>query len=373
MSSRGALVTVPLLAAAASGHLLYPAAVLLAASRRARPHAPVPGSWPSLTVIVPAYKEAAIIADKVADLRANGYDGELEIIVVADDEATAAAARPTAAIVVEPGRRLGKASAINIGMERATGEVAVLTDANARLDPGSLANLARWFTLPDVAGAAGDKRVLGGGESLYWRFESALKRAEDRLGTTIGLVGELAAVRRARFRPLPAELAVDDLWLALDLLEDGGRIVYEPGAVAREDPSADEHELWERRTRVVSGGIDVCLRRRSLLAPGAGLVAFELWGHRLLRYTLAPLAHAALLAGALANAPRSGLARLFAAGHVAAAFALVRRGRGSSLSAPERALAEISFLQLVALGGLWRYLRGDRPALWPKADRSGGS
>ena len=370
MSSRGACITVPLLAAAASGHVLYPAAVWLAASRRAQPQPPVPERWPSLTVIVPAYKEAAIIADKVVDLRANRYPGRLEIVVVADDEATAAAAPAEEAIVIAPGRRLGKAGAINLGMERATGEVVVLTDANARLDPGSLESLARWFALPDVAGVAGDKRVLGGGESLYWRFESALKRAEDRLGTTIGLVGELAAVR-ARFRPLPTELAVDDLWLALDLLEDGGRIVYEPAAVAREDPSADRQELWERRTRVVSGGIDVCVRRRALLAPRAGLVAFELWGHRLLRYTLAPLAHAALLAGALARAPRSRMARLFAAGHLAAALALVRRDRGRTLAAPERALAEVAFLQLVALGGLWRYLRGDRPALWPKADRSG--
>ena len=75
MSSRGARITVPLLAAAASGHVLYPAAVWLAASRRAQPQPPVPERWPSLSMIVPAYKEAAIIADKVVDLRANRYPG----------------------------------------------------------------------------------------------------------------------------------------------------------------------------------------------------------------------------------------------------------------------------------------------------------
>jgi poly-beta-1,6-N-acetyl-D-glucosamine synthase len=359
------------MALAGSGHVLYPAAMLLAARRRAPRQPPAPERWPSLSVVVPAYKEAAIIANKVADARANGYPGELEVIVVADDEATAAAARATGARVLEPGQRLGKASAINLAVPAARGELVVLTDANARLDPGSLERLARWFALPDVAGVAGEKRVLGGDESLYWRFESQLKAAEDRLGTTIGLVGELAAIRRDGFRELPARLAVDDLWLALDLVEDGGRIVYEPGAVAREDPSADHDELWERRTRVVSGVIDVCVRRRRLLGPGAGLVALELWGHRLGRYTLAPIAHVALLARAMAQAPRSLLARVFLAGHVAAAIALARRWRGAEQSAPERALAEVSFLQVVALGGLRRYLQGDRPALWPKADRSG--
>jgi hypothetical protein len=185
-------------------------------------------------------------------------------------------------------------------------------------------------------------------------------------------VGELAAFRRDRFRPLPAALAVDDLWLALDLLEDGGRIVYEPEAVAREAPSATDGELWERRTRVVSGGLDVCVRRRALLRPAAGLVALELWGHRLLRYTVAPVAHALVLAGAVRRARRSPLAAVFVAGHAVAAAALLRRRRGAALWSLERALAEVAFLQLVALGGLVRYLRGDRPALWPKADRSGG-
>jgi cellulose synthase/poly-beta-1,6-N-acetylglucosamine synthase-like glycosyltransferase len=362
---------VPLLAAAASGHVLYPVAVILASLRRTAPPAPEPARWPAVTVVVPAYKEAALIEEKVADLLGNGYRGELEVLVVADDEPTAAAARATPARVLEPGKRLGKASAINLGVAQARGEIVVLTDANALLDPGSLERLVRWFSLPDVAGVAGDKRVLGGEESLYWRFESALKRAEGRLGTTIGLVGELAAVRRERFRPLPAELTNDDLWLALDLVQSGGRIVYEPTAVAREAPSATPQEAWERRTRVVSGGIDVLVRRRALLGPAGGFVAAQLWGHRLLRYTAAPLAHVLLVARALGRARRSRLARLFLAGHAVAAVAVVRSRRGAPLGRGGRALAEVAFLQLVGLGGLWRYLRGDRPALWPKADRSG--
>ena len=43
--------------------------------------------------MVPAYREAGVIAAKIDDLRANGYPGSLEILVVADgDPETAAAA-----------------------------------------------------------------------------------------------------------------------------------------------------------------------------------------------------------------------------------------------------------------------------------------
>ncbi len=355
---------------AVSGHVVYPLILTLASRRRREPSPPTPDVWPRLSVVVPAYREREVVANKVADITANGYPGALEVIVVADDDETAEVASRTGASVLTAEERGGKAVAMNRGAEAATGEIVVFTDANAFLDPGSLERLVRWFADVSVGGAAGDKRILGDSESMYWRFESHLKRGEHRLGSTIGIVGELAAVRRDVFRPLPAELAVDDLWLALDILEQGSRIVYERSAIAREEPGGDVGEVWERRTRVVSGTIDVILRRRELLGRTHGALAVQLWLHTLLRITLGPVAHALLLLIALVRSRRSAIARAFVAGHVLAAVALARERGGARLSAPERLVSQVAFLQLVALGGLARYLRGDRPRLWPKPARA---
>ena len=218
-----------------------------------------------------------------------------------------------------------------------------------------------------MGAVAGEKRVHGH-EGAYWRFEAWLKRRESARGTTIGLVGELAAVRRSCFRSLPVDLAVDDLWLALDVIEHGSRVVYEPDAVAFEEPSDSLREDWERRTRVVSGVVDVIWRRRRLLAPGTGGVADQLWGHRLIRASIGPVAHAALLVMAV-RAPRSTMARLFVAAHIAGTTSVARQARGSRLSPVERVAAQVLFLQAVGIGGLVRYLRRDRPALWPKQER----
>jgi biofilm PGA synthesis N-glycosyltransferase PgaC len=74
-----------LLAAATGGHVLYPA-WLAWRTRGGRgrvaiaPRTAGPGASPDLTVVVPAYREARVIADKVDDLRANGYPGSLEIL-----------------------------------------------------------------------------------------------------------------------------------------------------------------------------------------------------------------------------------------------------------------------------------------------------
>jgi hypothetical protein len=120
---------------------------------------------------------------------------------------------------------------------------------------------------------------------------------------------------------------------------------------------------------VVAGGLDVLWRRRAALVPGATVATDQLWGHRLVRMTLAPLAHVALLRASVKSVHRSKIARMFLGAHVAGARALVRARRGESLSAVERGAAHALWLQAVALGGLWRFLRRENTSKWPKRER----
>ena len=365
---RGALSA--LVCAASAGHVLYPATLYLWTRRLTDQTPPTPDHWPPVTVAVAAYLEEAVIAAKVADAQGNGYPGPVEVLVVADDEATAAAARASGAEVISTSSRQGKADAVNRAFAHARSPIVVLTDANTMLAPDSLSAMARWFTDPSVGAVAGEKTVAGhGGEGAYWRFESWLKRREALTGSTIGLVGELSAVRHQLFRPLPTDLAVEDLWLALDVLEQGKRIVYEPTARAVEEASPNWRAEWQRRTRVVSGVLDVIWRRRRLLHPRHRMVAAQLWGHRLTRSSIGPLAHLVLVLAAVQTRRRSTPAQLTVWLHLLGAIAAVRSQRRVRQSALERLLGQTLFLQAVALGGMVRYMRRDRPALWPKPNR----
>ncbi len=356
----------------AAGPALYPLYLALATRRSAKSNEPPAANvQPPLSIIVPAYLEAREIAAKVEDLLNNGYLGTLEVIVVAEDPDTARVAGRVGARVVTAGERLGKAEAINRGMAVAEHDVAVLTDADTRLRPGSLAALAGWFADPSVGAVAGEKQVLGSEQALYWRYESWLKRREGRLGATVSLVGELIALRRSAFSPIPPDVAVDDLWIGLDITGLGLRVPYEPAAIAYEPPSSGLRAEWERRTRTTAGLLDAVWRRRGLLLPGKRPVARQLWGHKLFRLLLGPLAHSALLLQAVLAARASKAARGFLILHALAALALVRQRRGgASTSTLGRASAQALFLQASAVGGIIRYANGDRPALWPKADRS---
>jgi poly-beta-1,6-N-acetyl-D-glucosamine synthase len=379
-----------LVVAATAGHLVYPAWLAWRTRGGRGREAPVPaspgsGAVPDLTVVVPAYREAGVIAAKVEDLRANGYPGALEILVVADgDPETAEAARRAGARALTGPERLGKSQALNRGFEEATTPVVVISDANNRIVPGALAAAVAHFADPAVGAVAGEKvEDDGGGESIYWKFESWLKQREDRLGTTIGLVGELAAIRAEAWRPIPRDVATDDFWTALDIIEQGYRIAYEPKACAV-DPAADSLAVsWERRIRSVSGALHVMSRRRRQLLPSAGLVAAELWGHRLVRYTVGPLAHLTLLVLAASKVRSSALARAFLVANVAASAGLIVSAREgeradtesagatsrSVVAAASAGAGQVMFLQGVALGGMVRYARGDRSTMWSTVER----
>lgn len=380
-----------LVAGATAGHLVYPA--WLAWRTRGgrgrdgatrRPEAS--GTTPPLTVLVPAYREARVIGGKVEDVRANGYPGPLDIVVIADgDPETAAAAEQAGARALTSPERLGKSQALNRGFAEADTPIVVITDANNRLAPGALAAVVAQFDDPGVGAVAGEKLEDdgGGGESLYWRFESWLKQREDQLGSTIGLIGELSAVRAEAWRPIPPDVAIDDLWAGLDIIEQGYRVAYEPRARALDPAAGSLGVQWERRTRNVSGALHVLVQRRRQLRPSAGLVAAELWGHRLARFTISPLSHLALLALAASKVRSSTLARIFLLANACACACLMASARvgepaNDAAAEPERrklaataaaGAGQVMFLQGVALGGMARYVRGDRPTMWSTVER----
>ena len=362
--------TLALLAVAAVGPALYPAWLAWKTRRVADPVPPEPDEWPSVSVVIPAYRERLVIAHKVENTLENGYPGPLDVIVVAEDEETAAAAAATPARVINGANRRGKAGALNVGVREATGSVVVLTDANAMLEPGGLSKLVRWLADLTVGAVTGEKRIItDNGEGLYWSFESWLKRRENRTGTTIGVGGELIAMRRADYVDLATDTAVDDFWLALDVAEQNKRIVYEPEARIYEEGTDSPRVEWERRTRIISGALDAMCRRPHHLLPG-GPIAGQLWGHRLVRSSPGPIAHAVLLARAIRLAPRSDIARVFVGLHAYGAFAFVHQQRGGKSGRFGRLVAQILFLQATGIGGTLRWARGDRPAVWPKPERT---
>jgi biofilm PGA synthesis N-glycosyltransferase PgaC len=321
-------------------------------------------------VLVPAYLEKGVIAAKVDNIAKNGYQGDVEILVVADgDPETAAVAEQAGARVLLLEERHGKSQALNKGVAAASHDLIVISDANSELEYDAIGYLVSTLLVDGTGAVAGEKLEGAGGELAYWKFESWIKRNEARLGTTLGLDGGLCAVRREAWSPIPKDISNDDFWIALDMMDRGWSVAYEPRALMTE-PSIGAFNLsWERKTRVLGGGLHVMWRKRRLLDPRRGLVSGQLWGHKLWRSTIGPLSHLGLLGVAASSVHRSRTARVFLAGHAVAAVALVAQEKGTSVPLPGRVVAQVLYLQVVAFGGMRRYLRGDRVLRWDKPAR----
>lgn len=113
---------------------------------------------PTLSVVVPAWNEAASVAWTLRSLRdsldvlvANGSLSAAELVLVDDasTDATAAIARqvseepgvPVLVVSTDGGRGLG--GAVRRGLREASGELVYYTDADLPVDPGELGRLVR--------------------------------------------------------------------------------------------------------------------------------------------------------------------------------------------------------------------------------------
>jgi cellulose synthase/poly-beta-1,6-N-acetylglucosamine synthase-like glycosyltransferase len=306
----------------------FPLIVLLRGRLLPRDHRSGPAT-PTVTVVIAARNEVAVIAEKVDNVLALDYPADrLELIVASDgsEDGTVAAARSRgdarARVLDLP--RVGKAPALNAAVAQATGEVLAFTDANSMLAPDALRALVAPFADEQVGGVAGDQRYLDGdgapgvaaGERGYWNFDRALKLAESRAGNVISATGAIYAVRRALFRPVP-DGATDDFAVSTAVICQGRRLVFAPGAVAYEPVGASAEIEFGRKVRVMTRGLNGVLLRRELLDPRRhGFYALQLLSHKVLRRLMVvPL----LVMGAAAArlAPRGRLYAGVAAGQAA--------------------------------------------------------
>ena len=275
------------------------------ALRRARP-AP-DDQLPPVSVIVAAYAEQDVIAERVANIRALDYPEQLIEVIVACDgsvDETAARARAAGADVVLELPRGGKIRAQDAAVERASGEIVAFSDANVTWEREALRRLVAPFSDARVGYVCGEVQLVDAAtgsnqEGLYWRYEMAVRRLESRLRSVTGGNGAIYATRRESY------LVVDpimghDLSFPFNMVKRGWRAVYAPGARASEKMVPSIEGEFRRKRRMMSHGWPIMVRGGMLSPRGydPGYAAM-IFSHRVLRY-VSPFLHLAALAAAVA-------------------------------------------------------------------------
>jgi hypothetical protein len=318
--------------------LLYGAALRLLPARPLRSA----DIEPSVSLVIAAYAEEAVIADKVANALALDYPrAQLEVIVACDGspDRTAELARAAGADRVLELPRGGKIRAQDAGVASARGEIVAFGDANALWERDALRELVKPFGDPEVGYACGQVRFVdpdagGNQEGLYWRYEMALRALESSRWSVTGGNGAIYATRRADYVVVDPVMG-HDLSFPFNFVKRGRRAVYAPAARATERMVPTVEGEFARKRRMMSHAWPIVVKGG--LADPRGyppVYALMIASHRLLRYG-SPLLHVWLLVASLALAPVSRAARLALAaqlGLLLAAAAGRSAGRGGLIA-----------------------------------------
>jgi poly-beta-1,6-N-acetyl-D-glucosamine synthase len=300
-----------------------------------------------VSIVVAARNEAALLPDRIDNLLSLDVPGNRQIIVVSDgstDNTCDVLARyrdEVDLVELPPG---GKALALNAGVARARHDVVVFADARQVFAADALVELVAPLTDPRVGGVTGellldaeaacrrsgrdrrarerrvavragaaDRRLddrrrtlrstIADGIGLYWKYEKDLRRLESAIGSTLGATGAIFAMRRALYRPLPAETILDDVLTPMRVVLAGYRVVFNDRARAFDRAAADADAEARRKVRTLAGNYQILALEPRLLLPWANPVWLQYLSHKVGRLAvpyalLAAFAASIVLSGA---------------------------------------------------------------------------
>ena len=337
---------------------------------------------PRVSILIAAYNEEQDIEATLRNKVAQDYPRDrLEVLVVSDEstDATDSIVEAFAATADVPVRlfrqypRRGKTAGLNMLAGHATGEILVFSDANSLYSTDAVRKLVQNFADADVGYVTGkmvytspDGSLVGDGCSSYMKYENWLRERETRIGSVVGVDGGVDAMRSALYQKLSAD-QLPDFVQPLKVVEQGKRVIYEPGALLKEAALESAGHEYPMRVRVSLRAMWAMHDLRILFNPFRyGLYSFQFLSHKLLRYLafvpviLVFVSNLLLLGqGVVYQVLMAGQILFYllaATGHILAG----RAGSPAVIALPYY----FTLLNVACLHAAWRYIRGEKQVIW---------
>jgi len=282
-------------------YIIYPFSLRIFTLFTRKPEPKKSKSYPSVSIIISAYNEEKVIAERIENIKSLAYDfNQVELIIGSDCSSDS-----TNEILIEKSQELkwlrtqifndrrGKASVLNDLVQSAKNEILVFSDANTNFEKDVLHKLVSAFDDEKVGGVCGrlvleeptDEFDKSNRERLYWKYETQLKKMEGDLGILIAANGGIYAIRKQLFTGFPMDEAItDDLYQTLGVLNQGYSFLYEFDAVAIEEVSKEIITEFRRKVRFAATNFQTLKYFKSLLFQKKIILSYALWSHKIIRW-----------------------------------------------------------------------------------------
>ncbi|MFZ1991878.1 MAG: polysaccharide deacetylase family protein, partial [Alphaproteobacteria bacterium] len=237
-------------------------------------------SQPKVSVIIPAYNEAKVIATTIGYILRSDY-ANLDIIVVDDGsmDETSEAVRvsfgdsPKVRLIRTPNG--GKANALNVGMLHAEGEIIVALDADTQFDRDTISRLVRWFDDPKVGAVAGNAKV-GNRINMITRWQALEyivaqnleRRALAALQTLTVVPGAVGAWRKSAVQAVggyQTDTLAEDQDLTIALQRASYKVKFDASALAWTEAPTSFKGLAKQRFRWAYGTLQCLWKYRAMM------------------------------------------------------------------------------------------------------------
>ncbi len=336
---------------------------------------------PTVTVLIAAFNAGEHIRERIQNLLACDYPPERLQILIASDGSTDDTERLVRELnranvsVIPFQQRRGKAGTLVAAVEYVTSQVIVFTDASTQFETMAIRRLAEHFVDPAIGIVSGKVAILDEhgreSESLYWRSEMMVRRAEAELGLVMGVSGALYAMRRRLFvAPLRPTINDDMVLPMLAHLKHGCKFVLDESALAYAVSSGGLKTEFRRRCRIGAGGFQSLAVLSGLFRVRHSAQAAAFASHKLLRW-VCPFLLILILACNLGLLVLPGYQRLLwmqGAAYLLAVIGLFAPNRGL-LTRVARTASTFLIMNLAILTGFFQWLIDADRVIWNPTPR----
>ena len=157
--------------------------------------------------------------------------------------------------LIKQKKREGKASAINIFLKYASGDIMVLESGDTIPAEDTIENLTKPFKNPKIGMTGGHPIPINDPNTFIGFTVHLLWSLHNRLALEHPKLGELVAFRRDLVRKIPTDTAVDEAYIEALINRQGCELKYVPDAVVYNKGPETILDFLKQRRRIFAGHI----------------------------------------------------------------------------------------------------------------------
>lgn len=254
------------------------------------------GSFPFISIIVPAFNESEVIESSLSSLLELRYP-YYEIIAVDDGSTDGTFDKMRkfegnhygVRVQVFRKENSGKADTLNYGIRRSKAPIVVCMDSDSRITPDALRYAVTQFRDPLVGAVAGNVKVINR-HNLWTKLQALeyieglniVRNAQAFFRSVNVIPGPIGIFRRTAIEGTggyDSDTFAEDFDMTVKILADGWKIGYEPKAIAYTEAPEELLDIIKQRYRWSRGILQALRKQKHLLTRSSGVVTtpLSLW------------------------------------------------------------------------------------------------